>query len=192
MQISFLIKTSLLAASCAASLAACKGPDSDKADNAAIVTATETPSEISSDPNAINAPIPAKAFKLDLSVVSEPTLAADGRSVTYQVKVDNNGTATVYGVGKNKVNIGVMILGDDGTTKGSGGVRDFVRTALPLIPSGQSATVSVGIPVDPRLDGRSLRIATVQENVTWHEENPIDVGPFKLEGEVFASLPSSK
>ncbi len=180
------IKPALFALSCATLFAACEV----NTPNAATTQAD--------DADAITAPIPGDAYKLALSLVGKPLPAADGKTITYQVLVENKGSAPVYGVGKADgsmaVDIGEMVLGDGDNVDGNGGSRDFTRVHLPLLAPGQAAVVAVNVPAAPRLDGRKLRLATVQEGVAWHEDDgSIDLGPFKLDGEgKFAGVPVTK
>lgn len=143
---------------------------------------TETPTV---DPNAINEPIAAEAFKIQLSLNGTPRAATNGNGMEVEVTVANNGNTPVYGVGSKPVNLGVLILGDGDDVTGTGGVRDFVRQPLPLIAPGSSATVLIHVPADDRIDGRKLRISVVQEAVAWLdgvEQSRVDVGPFNVCG----------
>ncbi|TMN19309.1 hypothetical protein [Pseudoxanthomonas sp. X-1] len=156
-------------------------------------TATATSQPAQTDPSAINAPIPAEAYGVKLSVTDAPSVAADGKSATYQVRIENDGTAPVYGAGTNPVNLGIIILGSDNTIDGPGGTREFIRVPLPLLPPGQAATVVATIPVDARIDGKTLRFATVQEGVAWHDSsNTVDAGPFHIADGKFADAPAAK
>lgn len=191
MDISHFTKAKLFAVSCVVLISACKGPEDTAPDSTA--PAATTPAAPAKDPNAISQAIPAEAYKVTLTLFGEPVLAENGKSIVYQVEVKNEGSAPVYGVGSKAVNIGLMVLGDDGTAKGNGGERDFSRAPLPLIAPGQSALVAVVLPADARLDGRVVRLATVQEGVAWHENTgTIDLGPFKLAGKTFVGLPLSQ
>lgn len=121
------------------------------------------------DPNAIDAPIPAGAFKATVALSGQPVFSPEKSTFVFQVLVKNQGTAALYGAGKYPVTLAVEILGSSGSPDRDGGVRDFIRVALPLIPPGQMATVVANIPVDS-VRGHKLRFALVQEFVAWHEE----------------------
>ena len=145
------------------------------------------------DPNAINAPIAPEAYKVTLSITDAPALTSDGANATYQVQMKNEGSAAVYGAGTNAVNLGIIILGSDGTVDGPGGTREFIRVPLPLLSPGQNATVPVTISSESKLDGKIVRLATVQEGVAWHDaSDTIDVGPFHIADGKFAEAPAAK
>lgn len=185
-------KVALAALICAASMAACKAPDASAPDASAKPSGTPAPATVQ-DPNAIEAPIPADAYKVTLSLSGGPLPSSDGRTITYQVQAKNAGTATVYGVGSKAVNIGISVLGNDNTPNGAGGILDFARARLPLIAPGQSSLVTVVVPADARVAGHSLRLATVQEGVAWHEDDgTIVLGPFQVSDHGTISLQSSK
>lgn len=174
-------KTLLTALTYAALITACKAPEAPTLAASDEPAASTQPAAAAKDPNAIDAPIKADAYQVKLSLSGAPAPAADNKTITYQVKVDNEGSTPIYGVGNNAVNIGISVLGDDGTPRGAGGVLDFSRARLPLIAPGQSSLVAVVIPADSRLAGRSVRLATVQENVAWHEgEGTLVLGPFQV------------
>lgn len=137
------------------------------------------------DPNAINDALTGDAFRANISIAKAPHASATGAGVDIVIKVANDGTSALYGVGTKPVNLGIQILGDNDDVTGSGGVRDFMRTPLPYVSAGTQADVVVSVPADPRLEGRKLRIALVQEAVGWHDTTPeqrIDLGPFTLCG----------
>lgn len=119
------------------------------------------------DPNAINSPYAEGDFNGSVKVSGEPTVAPDGKTVTLPLEVTNSGTVPIYSVGKNPVNVGISIVGDDGTVTGTGGSLDFVRAQIPLIQPGQSANIQTSIPVDPRVSGRKIRMTLVQEGARW-------------------------
>jgi len=145
------------------------------------------------DPNAINAPIAPEAYKVTLALYGTPSLAFHGTSARYQVQVKNEGTVPVYGAGKNAVNLGVTILSSDGTIDGPGGLRDFLRVPLPLLAPGQSASVALSIPADAKVDGKTVRLATVQEFAAWHDtRDTIDRGPFHVVDGKFTEAPVTR
>lgn len=155
-------------------LSACAGQDAPapKAPTApaAAPAAAPAPAPVAKeDPYAINAAIPADAFKAKLTLGGQAP-SQDGKGTTYQLQVKNEGTVPLYGTGKYPVTVGATILGSTGSADRDGGVRDFVRESLPLALPGQSVTVNVTVPSDPRLKGHKLRFSLVQEGIAWHEE----------------------
>ncbi len=134
------------------------------------------------DPEGVNAAIPAADFHLAL-VAQQGDLqtSADGKFRVLKISVTNAGKQPIKGAGKFPVNLGVQILGNDGTVTGPGAVVDFVRAALPLIQPGATAEVDVNIPAnDARTKERKLRVAAVQEGVHWYTDagdSPIVIGP---------------
>lgn len=138
------------------------------------------------DPNAINDALTGEAFRASISVAKAPHASTTGAGMDIVIKVANEGTAALYGVGTKPVNLGIQILGDNDDVTGTGGIRDFMRTPLPYVSAGTQSDVVVSVPADPRLEGRKLRIALVQEAVGWHDETPekrIDLGPFTVCGQ---------
>ncbi len=177
-------KTLLVTALISLSLSACSNqPSANPGAEAAAPAAQEAPA----DPNAINTAIPPEAFKAKLSIEGQPAIAADGSNAVYTLKIENLGTANLYGVGSAAINMGTQILGTDNTAEpANGGVRDFSRTALPLIQAGQSISVPVTIAADDRMNGRQLRFSLVQEGVTWHDEDAVDVAALPVADGKFA------
>ncbi len=176
------VKLAILALVISASLAACKGQEAGKPGEVAepVVSA---PTGAPTDPHAIDEVIPAESFLVHLSKASEPQASADGASLDLQVKVTNPGTQSVSGQGKMPVNLGIQILGEGDNADGAGGLREFVRIPLPYVAGGGEAIVPVTVPFDPRLDGRKVRIALVQEGARWYETSEygaIDLGPLKI------------
>lgn len=168
-------------------LTACTGEKQAPDTTAAVVQEPPAMAEPPvADPNAINDPIATEAFKVQLALKGVPKAAQSGSGMEIEVDVANNGNAPIYGVGSKPVNLGIQILGEGDDVTTAGGVRDFMRTPLPLIAPGSAATVLVNVPVDSRIDGRKLRISVVQEAVGWHDgpdQSRLDVGPFKICGE---------
>ncbi|PPJ41549.1 MULTISPECIES: hypothetical protein [unclassified Pseudoxanthomonas] len=176
------VKFTILALVIAASLAACNGQQSGTPGEPTEPVAA-TPAEAPADPRTVNEAIPAENFLVHLSKAGEPQPSADGASLDIQVKVANPGTQGVSGQGKMPVNLGIQILGEGDNADGPGGLREFVRVPLPYIAGGSEATVPVTVPFDPRLDGRKVRIALVQEGARWYETSEygaIDLGPLKI------------
>jgi hypothetical protein len=96
------------------------------------------------------------------------------------VKVTNNGKVLLSGETDPPVYVGVQIMA---AANGMGEIRDFVRTPLPALAPGESKVVAVVVPVDPRVDGRYLKIELVQEHVAWFvnfKQPGITVGPYNV------------
>lgn len=171
---------SILAAFLISCLVGCQ-PSANTSTETADPVASPVPA-ISADPNAINTEIAADAVKARFQLIGSPKAAADGKSMDITLEVSNEGTETLYGTGSMPVNIGIQILGQGDSIKNEGGVRDFMRAPLPLLPPGSTATVVVPVRADARLDGRKLRFTLVQEKVRWYDDLApaiVEVGPFK-------------
>ncbi|PNS09218.1 hypothetical protein [Solilutibacter silvestris] len=163
-------KIYLLAFTASILLGACSGPANNPGIGADKPPQPATTEPASTDPNAINSPLAAEAFKGKVTLTGQPTLSADKKSLVYQFKVQNSGTAALYSVGKHPIHIGIAVIGTSGSVDTDGGIRDFSRADLPLIPAGETATVTVNVPVDPRMQGRKLRFALVQEGAGWRDD----------------------
>ena len=99
------------------------------------------------------------------------------------VKVTNTGSVELSSDMQPPVNLGVQIMGDDGTVTSAGGARDFKRVALPSIVPGASATVIAEVPVSARIDNRTLSLDLGQEGVAWfsqYGQPTLRVGPFRV------------
>ncbi len=145
------------------------------------------------DPNAINQPFADGAFDFQLAVASAPRVTPAG-TLELSVTVNNTGTVPAYSVGTMPVNLGVQVLGVDGTLESAGGLRDFIRAPLPLTQPGASNVVRVEVPADVRLDGMELRLALVQEGVRWYDSEPypmLNIGKFSICGSSFCPLPTN-
>ncbi|MBB3813611.1 hypothetical protein FHY13_001958 [Xanthomonas arboricola] len=103
-----------------------------------------------------------------LTLESQPKVDTASGSVSFVVKVENHGVAALSGASNPPVNLGVQILGPDGSAEGM--VRDFSRTPLPDIAPGNAASVTVQFPLESRLDGRKLKVDVVQEGVSWFSD----------------------
>lgn len=178
------LSSTVTALSIALALAACDRQPAPPAASPATPAVT-APELVKNDVMAD--PLTSESVKTALEVVGKPVMDAASGQLHVTVKVANNGTRALSGIGKYPVNIGVQILGDDGTVASAGGLADFVRAPLPEIAPGSSADVNVMIPVDPRLDGRSLNLDLVQEGVNWFSagfgQPALVLGPFKVCGE---------
>ncbi len=145
-----------------------------------------TPTE---DSNAINQPIADGAVAFQLALTSAPRITPAG-TLELSVSITNTGTVPVYGVGTMPVNLGVQILGAEGTLESAGGQRDFLRIPLPLIQPGANGTVNVEIPADSIASGLELRIALVQEKVRWYDSeqnSTLNIGKFDVCGSKFCA-----
>lgn len=136
---------------------------------------------------AVKAPPPRpdvlKADMVDVKIdlASEPVLDAATSRINIPVRITNNGKVALSSELQPPVRIGVQILGDDGTAKSPGAVRDFVRTTLPRVEPGQSVDVTVSVPMQDRIAGRRLDVELVQESVAWFSsfgQAGLQVGPF--------------
>lgn len=181
----------ILGTAIALALAGCK----EQTDPAA--TATPEATTAATDPAA--APVPAPrpdALKPDqvsiaLELESPPRVDMEKGVIEIPVKISNNGSVALSGKSNPPVNIGVQIVGNDGTTASEGGVRDFSRTPLPVIEPGASASVLVVVPADARVNGRKLKLDVVQEGVSWFSKlgQPVlEVGPLEVKGQAAAEV----
>lgn len=174
----------ILCAAIALALAGCK----EQSDS---VAATAAP-EVTAPAAAPAAPPRPDALKADqvsiaLALESQPRIDAEKGVIEIPVKVTNNGSVALSGQSNPAVNIGVQVVGSDGTTASEGGgVRDFSRTPLPVIEPGASATVLVVVQADARSNGRKLKLDLVQEGVAWFSnlgQPVLEVGPFEVKGQ---------
>lgn len=115
----------------------------------------------------VNAPISHKDIDLDFSPVGAPAYEPATDTVSFTVNVANNGKAAVASAGSYPVNVGVVILGADGSLKTPPAKLDFVRIHLPhgLAP-GQRLDLPVKFKVAPTLGGTVI-VDAVQERVAW-------------------------
>lgn len=121
-----------------------------------------------------------------IELASEPLLDAATSRINIPVRITNNGKVALSSDLQPPVRIGVQILGEDGTAKSPGAVRDFVRATLPRVEPGQSVDVTVSVPMQDRIAGRRLDIGLVQESVAWFSsfgQAGLQVGPFARCGE---------
>lgn len=125
--------------------------------------------------------IPPEQFLARLERAGDLRTSSDGAGMDVPVKVVNAGSHALIGKGRMPVNLGVQILGEEGSADSTGGEREFVRIPLPFVEAGSEALVVVTVPFDPRLDGLKVRIALVQEGSRWYETSDhgvLDLGPF--------------
>ena len=185
----------LLGAAIVFALAACKGQDETPVDTAAAPDAATPAAET---PAAVAAPKPdvlkPDQISIALALEGESRIDAAKGTIEIPLKVTNNGPVALSGKSNPPTNIGVQIVGDDGTTSAAGGVRDFSRTPLPVIEPGASASVLVIVPADARANGRKLRIDLVQEGNVWFSKRgqpTVDTGPFEIKAKPAADEPAA-
>lgn len=145
---------------------------------AAVTACTQTDNETAQVPAApavapapkvveVNGPIKHNDIDLVFSAVGAPTYDAATDTLSYTVNVANNGKAPVSSAGTHPVNIGVVILGADGTLKTPPAKQDFVRIRLPQgLEPGQKLDLPVKFKVAPTLGGTVI-VDAVQERVAW-------------------------
>lgn len=115
----------------------------------------------------VNAPIKQSDIDIAFSVVGTPAYDVANDTLSYTVKVANNGKAAIASAGSRPVNIGVVILGTDGTLKTAPAKQDFIRIPLPqALEPGENLDVPVTFKVAPTLGGTVI-IDAVQERVAW-------------------------
>lgn len=115
----------------------------------------------------VNAPIASRDIDVAFTAVGSPTYDPTGDTITYMVNVANNGKVPIASKGSYPVNIGVVILGADGTLNTPPAKQDFVRMRLAdgLAP-GQKVDLPVKFKVEPTLGGTVI-VDAVQERVAW-------------------------
>lgn len=182
----------VLSAAIVFALAACKGQDEAPADAA---VAPEAPASETPAPAAAPKPDLLQPDQISIALALEGEGRVDAAKGTIEIplKVSNNGPVALSGKSNPPTNIGVQIVGDDGSTAATaGGVRDFSRTPLPVIEPGASASVLVTVPADARANGRKLRIDLVQEGNVWFSKRgqpTVDTGPFEIKAKPAADEP---
>lgn len=115
----------------------------------------------------VNAPIKPDDIDLAFSVVGAPSYDPASDTVSFTVNVANNGKAAIASAGSRPVNLGVVILGADGTLQTPPAKQDFLRVRLPQgLESGQKLDLPVKFKVAPTLGGTVI-VDGVQERVAW-------------------------
>jgi hypothetical protein len=146
----------------AIAVTACSKNDSETVQ--APTPGTPTPTSRSVE---VNAPIPHKDIDLVFSMVGAPTYNPATDTISATVNVANNGKAAIASTGSHPVNIGVVILGADGSLNTPPGKQDFVRIRLPRgLEQGEKLDLPVKFKVAPTLGGTVI-IDAVQERVAW-------------------------
>lgn len=154
---------------------------------------TPAPKPVAPRPDVLKPDMVSVAMELE----GAPQVNAATGHVEMLVKVTNNGKVALSSESKPPVNLGVQILGTDGTMAAKDAVQNFIRVPLPRVEPGQSTTVTASIPVTARINGRKLNLELVQETVAWFSkfgQPALQVGPFEVcgdrlcEGEADASV----
>lgn len=148
----------------AAALTACNrtGDENAPATGVEPAPAAATPQAVE-----INAPIRSRDIDLVFTAVGSPEYNPATDTLAYTVNVANNGKAPVASNGTHPVNLGVVILGADGTLTTPPAKQDFVRIRLPAaLEPGQNVDVPVKFKVAPALGGTVI-VDAVQERVAW-------------------------
>lgn len=136
-------------------------------DDAAQAPAPAQASPAPSQAAGVNAPIHHRDIDLGLSVAGTPSYDAASDTLQYTLTVANNGKATIASQGSHPVNLGVVVLGSDGTLATAPARQDFVRVRLPrAIAPGEKLDVALRFKVAPTLGGTVI-VDGVQERVAW-------------------------
>lgn len=144
----------------AAAMTACSKNDNET--DPAPTAAVPTPESV-----GVNAPIPRNDIDLAFSAVGAPAYDPATDMVSFTVNVANNGKTTIASAGSYPVNVGVVILGADGSLKTPPAKQDFVRIRLPqALEPGQKLDLPVKFKVAPTLGGTVI-VDAVQERVAW-------------------------
>ena len=169
-------------------LAGCEGKtDIAPAENAgqapqAQAAATPTPEPVAPRPDVL------KADMVSVAMAAEgaPQVNAETGRLEVAVKITNNGKVALSSESKPPVNLGVQILGADGTMTAPDAVQNFIRVPLPRVEPGQTVTVTASIPVTASINGHKLNLELVQETVAWFSgfgQPNLQVGPFAVCGD---------
>lgn len=111
--------------------------------------------------------IPAADLDLKYTVAGGPAYDVSAGTVTYTVRVQNNGKATLSSEGSAPINLGVVIRDEKHTLNSPPAKLDFVRIPFPSpLVSGASTVVTVRFPVAPTVGGIVV-LDAVQEGVSW-------------------------
>ncbi|MEO6517924.1 MAG: hypothetical protein ABIO17_02870 [Pseudoxanthomonas sp.] len=160
-QNSFLFGALILSA---LAMTGCKESTSPPSTGAAPASA---PVDAAGPALAIDAPIAAENVDLSYTVVSGPLYDKANDAVSYSVEVQNNGKDTLSSAGTHPVNIGLAILGKDGTMNTPPASLEFQRYPLPTpLATGDKLLLPLSFPVTPTLGG-TAQVDGVQEGVAW-------------------------
>jgi hypothetical protein len=129
----------------------------------------------------LDKPIAGADIATSMSLIGAPVYRAKDDKVVFNVEVNNAGKSPLVSAGTMPVQIAVTLAGPDGVDKAPG-VRNFVRTKLPLIQAASKARVQVVMPAQPML-GLTPRLELVQEGVAWFgkrwKQPTLDLGVFQ-------------
>lgn len=143
-------------------MTACSKNDNEAVQDPAAAAAPPAPESV-----GVNAPIPRNDIDLVFSAMGAPTYDPATDTISFTVNVANNGKTTLASAGSYPVNVGVVILGPDGTLKTPPAKQDFVRIHLPQpLEPGQKLDLPVKFKVAPTLGGTVI-VDAVQERVAW-------------------------
>jgi hypothetical protein len=120
--------------------------------------------------NSIDAAIPPAKLKLVYKIVEGPFYDPQSDFLSYTISVANEGKVTLRSKGTRPVNLGVVILGPDGSHRTPPGNRGFVRVRLPRpIAPGDEVEIPIGFRMTPTIGG-SVVLDGVQERVRWFSD----------------------
>jgi hypothetical protein len=148
-------------------LAACnKDAPQEAAPSADPSGATSTTAQ-ATVPGQIDAPLAPGEIDVGYTIVSGPVYDPASDSISYQVKVRNNGKAGLVSAGTNPVNFGVVIWDANRSLKAPPANHDFMRVSLPqALGTGDEITLPISFDAEPTLGGIVV-LDGVQENVSW-------------------------
>ena len=102
-----------------------------------------------------------------LAIVAGPALSADGTSMVATVDVQNNGIVNISGQGTHPVNLGNHLANAAGVTV----TWDVTRVALPVVPPGGHAQMSIATPVNGGVgSGNRLQFELAHEGIAWFRD----------------------
>lgn len=109
-------------------------------------------------------------LNLAFRVVAGPYYNKAEDQVSFTLEAENKGTAALSSAGKLPVNLGLTIVGPDGTVKTAPGNLEFQRVPLvhPLQP-GEKVEFPVQFSAAPTIGG-SVVLDGVQEGVSWFRD----------------------
>lgn len=115
----------------------------------------------------VDAPIAHGDIDLVFATEGAPAYDPAADMLTYTARVSDNGKAPIASKGDYPVNIGVVMLDADGTSKSPPAKQDFVRPPLPEgLEPGEKTDLPIRFRVAPTLGGTVI-VEAVQERVVW-------------------------
>jgi len=121
-----------------------------------------------------------------LSLVTAPTLSADGQTITTVVDFANQGTITLSSTGPYPVRLGYHVADPSGRFV----VMDTTRADIPAIAPGGHLAVSIAMPSNGILGtGNSVQFIPVQDGVAFFDA--WGIAPMTISPLVSLSVPSS-